>query len=626
MARRLTSAEKGKGLANNASPPRRGRVSVPDFDNSELIKKHELTLIGRVTNPKHQRMWSLIPFLSDLWKCNSRPFGSDLGQGRFQFQFASAEDLQNVLDNRPYHFAKWMLILQQWEPSVSPRFPSQIPFWVQVQDLPLHLWNEAILRSVAGDIGTFESWEITASKARFRVHINGLQPLVFKTTLDFKNGDEVTVVLVYEKLEKFCTTCKKLDHEYNDCPQNPGQNPQETEHQNDLKTKAEEMADYRKNGSNQHAQHPNQRGISRQASGFMRDARRADYGTRSHSYRDNENKTRYVASKRAHTNESYSRSLNYYPRHSNSAQVSNYRKIGSRWVETGRRAHYSGTSHPPETNALSQSQKRLDCSRDANSEHLSSAQRQERPVSPQRSTQSDYQNTSRVPVPEEAIREAREELREVMIQYVNGADPSESAARRERMRYAEENGETEQVIMNMAIEATVSAEGARRTAETQTIVERILALSRLGSLHDQDTVDATEPEGDRRMSDVQTSAERISVLSRLGATQETIITPEADTPRITVKKRLGRPPLSRNQPKPLGVNTGVSSKKRKVAQVKISPKRRSFPTSSTRGPVSSRPTSTRRGGSANNSQPTVQIIPGIAKRKVDFQNPPAPIP
>ncbi|WZZ47370.1 hypothetical protein YC2023_043629 [Brassica napus] len=276
----------------------------------------------------------------------------------------------------------------------------------------------------------------------------------------------------------------------------------ETEHQNDLKTKAEEMADYRKNGSNQHAQHPNQREISRQASGFMRDARRADYGTRSHSYRDNENKTRYVANE-----------------HTTQAHLTLLRQ-----------------------NALSKSQKRLDCSRNANSEHLSSAQRQERPVSPQRSTQSDYQNASRVLVPEEAIREAREELREVMIQYVNGADPSESAARRERMRYAEENGETEQVIMNMAIEATVSAEGARRTAETQTIVERIPALSRLGSLHDQDTVDATEPEDDRRMSDVQTSAERISVLSRLGATQETIITPEADTLRITVKKRLGRPP------------------------------------------------------------------------------------
>lgn len=93
MARRLSYAEKGKGITNNVSPPRKGRVIVPDFDNFELLRKHELTLIGRVTNPKYQRMWSLIPFLGDLWKCSSRPIGADLGQGRFQFQFANAEDL-----------------------------------------------------------------------------------------------------------------------------------------------------------------------------------------------------------------------------------------------------------------------------------------------------------------------------------------------------------------------------------------------------------------------------------------------------------------------------------------------------------------------------------------------------
>ncbi|WZY94490.1 hypothetical protein YC2023_066819 [Brassica napus] len=56
MSRRLSYAEKGKGIANNASPPRKGRVIVPDFDSSELIRKHELMLIGRVTNPKYQRM------------------------------------------------------------------------------------------------------------------------------------------------------------------------------------------------------------------------------------------------------------------------------------------------------------------------------------------------------------------------------------------------------------------------------------------------------------------------------------------------------------------------------------------------------------------------------------------
>lgn len=206
MSRRLSYAEKGKGIARNLSPPRKGRVAVPDFDNSEL------TLIGRVTNPKAQRMWSVIPFLSDLWKCSSRPIGSDLGQRRFQFQFATPEDLQIVLDNRPYHFAKWMLIIQKWEATVSPNFPSQIPFWIQVQDVPVHLWSEAILRGIGEDIGHFDCWEITASKTRLRAHINGLQPLLFQSTLEFRNGDEVTAVLVYEKLEKFCKICHIIPH------------------------------------------------------------------------------------------------------------------------------------------------------------------------------------------------------------------------------------------------------------------------------------------------------------------------------------------------------------------------------------------------------------------------------
>ena len=36
-----------------------------------------------------------------------------------------------------------------------------------------------------------------------------------------------------------------------------------------------------------------------------------------------------------------------------------------------------------------------------------------------------------------AIMEAREEIREVMLQYTSCADPTESAARKERMRLAE---------------------------------------------------------------------------------------------------------------------------------------------------------------------------------------------
>ncbi|KAF3524903.1 hypothetical protein F2Q69_00048262 [Brassica cretica] len=44
-------------------------------------------------------------------------------------------------------------------------------------------------------------------------------------------------------------------------------------------------------------------------------------------------------------------------------------------------------------------------------------------------------------IPNEVLEVVREELREVMIQYTSCADPTESAARRERVRRAEEQGE-----------------------------------------------------------------------------------------------------------------------------------------------------------------------------------------
>ncbi|VVA99745.1 unnamed protein product [Arabis nemorensis] len=71
MNRRLTSVEKGKGLASPEEPPRAPRVKVPDFDKAELVHNHKLMLVGRITNPKIQKMWALLPFLSDHWKVST---------------------------------------------------------------------------------------------------------------------------------------------------------------------------------------------------------------------------------------------------------------------------------------------------------------------------------------------------------------------------------------------------------------------------------------------------------------------------------------------------------------------------------------------------------------------------
>lgn len=587
MSRRLSYAEKGKGVARLSSPPRSGRVKVATFDTSELRKKHELTLIGRVTNPKAQRMWSLIPFLADHWKCRRRPTGSDLGQGKFQFQFESLDDLQMVLDNRPYHFAKWMLIIQRWEPTLSPAFPSLIPFWIEIQGVPLHLWDDTIIRGIGEDIGLVENWEITPTKARLRTQVNGLLPLITSSTLEFDNGDEVIATLLYEKLEKHCKICLMLDHELEDCPQNPQQKDNNNKKSNiQTEGKNEEFS----KGRRTYQDNPHQaKESSRHQDGFMRDARKSANFEPPRERRSQESQGRHQHSRSYYRPESYHSHQHLSPRYD--AAVA--RK--PRWVETGRRVSpsvHTRTREELQTNSVTR--ERRTTLEDRNSSAYISGHR---PITELNSLErrQGKGETFVVPTHEEAVEAARLEIREALNQYANCADPTESAARRERVRLAEETGEVDANANSIAAD-TINILPVCNQSESIEYLEnttRIPALLRL-----QNPVD-------------------------IGTSE-----PRTEEERIPVKKRLGRPPLNKNQPKPLGVRTTTAATKRRtVAQLRISPKRKAPPSSSTRGVKarSKEPT-----GQANdttaNSQPKSLIVPGISKKKVDFHNLPAPVP
>lgn len=206
MARRFSYAEKGKAIASADSESHRLRIRAPEIDTSNLIHENRLTLMGRLTNPKEQRLWSLIPFLVRRWNLQDRAKGSDLGNGLFQFRFDNEEDLNKVLQNRPYHFANWMVILEQWKPTFSPTFPSEIPFWIQIQGLPLHYWQEKVICNIGNELGLLENHELTKTSARIRVIIDGLKPLIMETVLEFQDGSEVLLTLKYERLESIAPT------------------------------------------------------------------------------------------------------------------------------------------------------------------------------------------------------------------------------------------------------------------------------------------------------------------------------------------------------------------------------------------------------------------------------------
>lgn len=219
MAPRLTESGKRIQLLDEGNEQRIRRIKAPNLDTSALVKQNELSLIGRLTNPREQKMGALLPALPRRWNLTGRVTGSDLGNDCFLFRFEKEEDLRRVLDNRPYHFAYWMVIIQRWEPVISATFPSMIPFWITIRGIPLHYWHEDVVVSIGRDLGTLMNHELSSTTARVKVLIDGLKPVVKKSFLDFDSGEESLITFEYEKLELHCSLCNSLCHAGKFCPE-----------------------------------------------------------------------------------------------------------------------------------------------------------------------------------------------------------------------------------------------------------------------------------------------------------------------------------------------------------------------------------------------------------------------
>lgn len=78
---------KDEAVKSGEGMRKRLKISVPHFDNSDLIKGYSKSLIGRCMNPSEQDIKALIVMFPKIWNLVDRVVGVDLGCGRFQFDF-----------------------------------------------------------------------------------------------------------------------------------------------------------------------------------------------------------------------------------------------------------------------------------------------------------------------------------------------------------------------------------------------------------------------------------------------------------------------------------------------------------------------------------------------------------
>ncbi|KAG2250269.1 hypothetical protein Bca52824_080405 [Brassica carinata] len=219
MSRRLSRSEKGKMQAPQELPTKKPPVRIPANTNDDLIEANRLTIIGRLTNPLVQKPRAVIDFMAQVWNLEGRVVGRTLGLDKFQIKFETEQELTQVLEKGPYHYKRWMLILQRWEPTVSDQFPSNISFNVRIHGIPLHFWSEQTIRTIGKELGNYSLRD--EKDAKIWVEVNGLQPLIMKMEIELPTDDITEVEFEYMKIEKHCFTCFSLLHEEIDCPYRP---------------------------------------------------------------------------------------------------------------------------------------------------------------------------------------------------------------------------------------------------------------------------------------------------------------------------------------------------------------------------------------------------------------------
>lgn len=611
MERRFTTAEKGKGVVSVSQDTNVRRIRAPPLDTTDLVRENALTLIGRLTNPSEQRIGSLIPSLPRKWDIQGRVIGSDIGNNCFQFRFETERDLQRVLDNRPYHFNYWMIILQRWEPIISEAFPSIIPFWVRIKGLPLHFWQEGMVRSIGRELGAYDTHEITKTSAKVRVMVNALKPLITETIIEFATGEECKINLEYERLENHCSHCGLLSHLPSHCPTTPDEKVDKERGKRDdehniqyslTQTQSEGQQSREVSEARPFQQRVDRHGrsygdrvstkqtrvpppVTRRSSDPPAEARGRDRTMRNDTYQNTS--PQYVHNRRHHPYESSHRRTPFPPK-----EMKEWRAKGHVPEQTNRTAHID--NNLPQLNSTP-------------------ARIMETPTEEERGVQ--------IPTQEEVM----DQLHEVTLQYLSCADPTEAAARQRRVIASDSRGLTEETaarIIRTAQLATSQPINRRRDVTT----------SEIPTLRDQETPrrSRTPPP----VSQVHPPAANQILYIDSGGVGNSHTSPQLkeNTRREGMtepqKRKRGRPAKLKSLVVSPNVLTGASSKKVLMSQLRRSPARTgaSPNQSQSQNQARQRQGSTSRVQSTTGLNPPINLIPAMARKKGDFRPSPHPAP
>ncbi|KAL2237583.1 UNVERIFIED_CONTAM: hypothetical protein Sindi_0950000 [Sesamum indicum] len=211
---------------------------APTMQNGEVIvrptldiirngsKRWRATAVGYFLG-KRPYFYHLKEFAMSVWPDLKEVTGTN--NGFFFLQFKSVAAMEDVIEGGPWLFQGQRIVLQKWEPGMVLRKlqHTQVPVWIKLRHLPVELWTDEGLSTVASGVGKpLYPDAITRACTRLdfaRVCVildvtSNLPKHIIIMTPDENGGESPCKVDVeYEWLPQKCQRCMTMGHSDKEC-------------------------------------------------------------------------------------------------------------------------------------------------------------------------------------------------------------------------------------------------------------------------------------------------------------------------------------------------------------------------------------------------------------------------
>jgi hypothetical protein len=184
----------------------------------------EHCLIGRLLSDKQIKIAYFRERMGYIWRPVKKVSIIQADDDRFLFQFRHRLDATKVLDEGPWLYDNYNLVVERIAPgtvsaTVNLNF---LDIWVQVHNLSFGLIQSRTGHGIGHFLGELKVYDdrntLHSSYMRLKVRINVTEPLKKEWQVRVRDGSYVTCYFKYEKLGDFCYLCGILGHTDKSCP------------------------------------------------------------------------------------------------------------------------------------------------------------------------------------------------------------------------------------------------------------------------------------------------------------------------------------------------------------------------------------------------------------------------